>query len=65
MSWNRLGDWDIELMAVVEVTRGGYIVSIRKGEDGIPGDIITVDRRRTVDAAFNRAMDAADDKLSE
>ncbi len=64
MSWKRLDAWDIELMAVVEVTRDAMLVSIRRGEDGIPGDIISVATGRTADVAFKRAMNEADSKLS-
>lgn len=61
--WHRLGAWQIELIAVVETTRDGFLVSIRRGEDGLIGDIIAVDEGRMLDTAFDRAMRAAEDIL--
>lgn len=54
--WSRLRETDVPLMAIVELVRDGYLVSIRLEDDGMPGDIIASGVGRTVDAAYNRAM---------
>lgn len=58
--WNRLKKIKALVMASVELTRDGYLVAIRLEDDGMPGNILTVARGRTVDAAFNRAMEEAE-----
>jgi hypothetical protein len=73
MAWNRLQEWNQRrsnptIMAVVETSPSGFIVSVRYDDEGHPGDIVSgrsgsaVANRRTVEAAFDRAMDVAEDQ---
>lgn len=62
--WSRLKKWDRSLMAVVETTRDGYLVSIRTDNSGLVGSILAIDEGRTVDVAFARAMSAAEHELA-
>lgn len=69
--WYRLRSWSVdgrmlELAAVVETTRDGFLVSIRHMKNGYVKDILASKRLvatgigRTADSAFKKAMDLAD-----
>jgi hypothetical protein len=67
--WHRLRDWDIDLAALVEPVRAGFLVSIRVVRDGVPEEIVgrqdaAVAIGKTVDVAFRRAMDTAEAELA-
>lgn len=66
--WARLSNQSIPLAAVVEVVRDGFLVSIRKMKEGWIDDIVSdrdaaVATGRTVEIAFRRAMDKAEEIL--
>lgn len=69
--WSRLKSWSVdgrplELAAVIETTRDGFLVSVRHMKNGYVKDIVMSKRLvaaetgRTVDSAFKKAMDLAD-----
>ena len=71
MPWSDLSQWNRDpeneppVMAVIGTLTRGFLVSIHVDDDGFVGNVIATGEGRTVEAAFNRAMRAAERKLTD